>query len=111
MTVSLVTNAALLVIIFSAALTPLVAHAFCVRPAPRGLRTLRDLALAVAISRAFAVNVDGRPPEWWGALAWWTLAGFGLSILAFNIWAAIGPMKDRCGHSLSGDGLERESSR
>ena len=94
--VKVATLVAMYVVLFSAVGTPMVSYAFCTRTAPRWARSFRDVTIgAVAVRSILAVG-QGRPPEWWGALAWWTLAVMGFLIFWYNISRALGSTKDRC---------------
>lgn len=77
--------------------SPLIAWAFCVRPAPRWLRIWRDLALAVLATRVLLRLLDGAHTDWWSAAAWLHVAVAGMVIFAFNWHSVLGPGGDRCG--------------
>jgi hypothetical protein len=92
-----ITLAAVMLVIAGLA-TPLLAWAFCTRPAPRWLRLWRDLALALVGVRVLLVTLADVPlgeMGWWGVVMWIHLGVTCLAILVWNHYAAF-RLGDRC---------------
>lgn len=73
----------------------LVSLSFCCRPAPRWLRSWRDVALALIGARAMYVGVAGPGASWWSVALWLHLGAWGCAIAWFNLRAAL-VEGDRC---------------
>ncbi len=82
-------------IMVSALTSWLMSWNFCTRPAPRWLRTWRDVALALVGARAIYVGVVGGPASWWSVLLWLHLGMWGVVISWHNVRAALVD-GDRC---------------
>ncbi len=85
-------------ILVSALVSWMMSLSFCTRPAPRWLRSWRDVALALVGARAMYVGVVGAGvgASWWSVALWLHLAGWGVAIAFWNARAALGPGGDRC---------------
>ncbi|MDQ3126548.1 MAG: hypothetical protein M3Q74_13215 [Pseudomonadota bacterium] len=87
----------------SALLSWLMSWGFCTRPAPRWLRSWRDVALALVGARALYVGIEGAPASWWSAILWLNLGAWGCGIAWHNLRAAL-VERDRCPAAADGDG-------
>lgn len=76
--------------------SPLLAWAFCVRPAPRWMRTSRDMALAFAFVLVIELYLGGFLTTWWSTLIWWHVTFWAWLILWHNAKSSIGTHGDRC---------------
>ncbi|MBA3278814.1 MAG: hypothetical protein H0U22_08855 [Geodermatophilaceae bacterium] len=82
-------------LVSSALVSWLMSWNFCTRPAPRWLRSWRDVALAMVGARAVYVGVVGAPASWWSVALWLLLGAWGCAIAGFNLHAAL-IKGDRC---------------